>query len=398
VDTRPAGAWKARPGVRAVAGVVEIRSVDVLSEGDVWSQLGPTIWRADRFAGSPHFYPIYRYGSLYSFSPLALILQKGSVRVDEAVLQWIRSSRFTYEDASRFIDRDISRVGGPLDRSPEIRCERRMIDELAEAIRRDVAEIERSHPGHLNVVLCGGKDSLNLLLLPWRNPVIAFSARPNLELVKRFVRENGLPIDVHELRDDKEPDLAREILINCGRNDLAHFRWGGHLRAIAEERSRKVLFWKGQLGSVLMTGKWRTYTHASPRAEERIFRWRAARAARGKVRRLMSDDWLQRQAFAAMWRRGAMMQGTHLGFLRELTRALFLSAYHGPAVREVFVRADLSRTLRTDIRPLVGAKLAGGDVWYPPTNPTPPVSSARKGVSGSEPFLGLLEAKGVEIG
>ena len=34
----------------------------------------------------------------------------------------------------------------------------------------DIERAQAAHPEVTHVVLCGGKDSLNMLLLPWRRP------------------------------------------------------------------------------------------------------------------------------------------------------------------------------------------------------------------------------------
>ncbi len=95
--------------------------------------------------------------------------------------------------------------------------------------------------GWTNIILCGGKDSLNLLLLPWKNPVVVASLHPNYPLVAEFIREHNLNCDLIELDDEYEADRDREILINCCRNDLAHCRWGGHLSAVsAQETTSKI--------------------------------------------------------------------------------------------------------------------------------------------------------------
>ena len=71
---------------------------------------------------------------------------------------------------------------------------------ITAALIHDTRKVESELPGHTNFVLCGGRDSLNLLLLPWTNHTVALSAPPNYELVRRFVRENGLDVEVRSSR------------------------------------------------------------------------------------------------------------------------------------------------------------------------------------------------------
>lgn len=56
---------------------------------------------------------------------------------------------------------------------------------LSTAISNDIQQLEQLYPKHEHIVLCGGKDSLNILLLPWAKPVIVASSKPNYELVAR---------------------------------------------------------------------------------------------------------------------------------------------------------------------------------------------------------------------
>jgi hypothetical protein len=69
--------------------------------------------------------------------------------------------------------------------------------------------IEADHPGFASILLCEGKDSLNLSLLPWKNPVIVASASPIYNLVKAFTTDNDLSFDVISL------DYNSDIFIEC---------------------------------------------------------------------------------------------------------------------------------------------------------------------------------------
>ena len=92
-----------------------------------------------------------------------------------------------------------------------------------------------------------------------------------------------------------------------------------------------------------------------------------------------------------------MWQGTYMSIMRELTSCLVLSGYHGLEVKKAISRVDLARAVQKDIRPLVGEYLRGSPVVYPATNPAPPASHVRKGVSHVEPFLETLSSVGIRI-
>ena len=84
-----------------------------------------------------------------------------------------------------------------------------------------------------------------------------------------------------------------------------------------------------------------------------------------------------------------------MSIVRSPTNALVLSAYHGPAMRRVLSAVDFHNAVTDDIRPMVGRYLLGGEVAYPSENPSPPLSSIRKGISGWEPFLKALTHAGI---
>lgn len=377
---------------------------EVLCEEDLWADHGPTILRARSFAGSPSFYPIYRHGDLYSYSLLSLILRKGVLHLDPRIARQVDKPGFLYASGSATIDREITRLGGPDHPRFSITSPADFAARLARALVQDTSKIESRHPGTTNIVLCGGRDSLNLLLLPWKNPVLVASAPPNFELARAFVRSNDLPFDVVALDDSRCELLPVEILINCCRNNLEHCRWGDHLVALARQHDRKVIFWKGQAANVFLTPYWRIYYH-SP-LDQGTTGLSPLRDWLGWAERSLDvrlGDWgrtaglRQRSLFRALWYQSAMSLGSHMSFLRQLTGALFLSAYHGPEARAVIAEVDLDRAVKDDVRPLIGEILHGAPVIYPSTNPGPPVSRQRAGTSHLQPFLAALSAAGVEL-
>jgi hypothetical protein len=373
---------------------------DELTEERIWSENGTAIWQAKRFSGSPAFYPVYRWRDYYSYSPLTLVLQKGSLRLDPDVARRAAVPGWTYMSGAGTLDRDISRLGGPMAVNFEIRTPEGYASAIAAAVREDVARAEAAHPDFTNVILCGGKDSLNLLLLPWKNPVVAASAAPNHLPAKEFMAANGLKYDLIELMDNDTSLLPNEILLNFCRNDLQHCRWGPQLAQIARSFSGKLIFWKGQLGSTLMTPQWKNYTHIPNPGRGFVARVCDLFGGRGEYR---INGWLeqagvtQRRTFRLVWERGAMWQGAHMSLLRQLTGALVLSAYHGPAMRRVHEQVDLSHAVQDNVRPRVGKLLYGREVKYPTTNPGPPLSSIRSGVSHLKPFLDTLARAGIQV-
>lgn len=297
------------------------------------------------------------------------------------------------------IDRDIVRIGHAH------RCEFKIQDDdmyawrIATALQDDTAPIEEKHPGYTNVVLCGGKDSLNLLLLPWKNTTIAASAPPNFELVTEFIKKNQLDYEVIRLQDlyDKKA-LEREVLEACCFSDLTQWKWGVHLRDLALRYDGKIIFWKGQVAGVYTTNRWKTYMHQRQRFEH------FARAIYKRLGKLLPFNidrgigrFLQPRVIQATWGRGARMQGCHMGFIREITNCLALSGYHGPNMIKVWEEVDLASAAQRDMRHLVGRHLHGKDVIYPSFNPSPPPSKIRIGMSSHRKFIDLLEVGGIRI-
>ncbi len=355
---------------------------------DLWRDGESRIIEADELSATPSFYPLYRLGNAYCHSPLGLIARAGGLQLDRDVARRIGRGDARYWSGRETLDTRVLRVGAPRVSALTLQDADTFVARFTDALVVDVAAAESVHAGHTNVVLCGGRDSLNLLLLPWQHPVIALSAAPNFALVRRFVEENGLDIPVRELRDEDQSLLETEVIANLCRLDLRHCRWAGELRAIAKELERRVVFWKGQLGDTFLTPYWRTYTH--PAKARRIVRLPGLRS-------LTAHPLYQAYFWWSHFHRGAMWQGTHLSVLRDLTDALFLSAYHGPAVSSVLAEVDLAAAVREDVRPQIGARLAGRAVKYPESNPGPAPSSFRRGISGVGHFLEVAARKGLRV-
>jgi hypothetical protein len=369
-------------------GAWPVERRDVLTSSDVWARGGNAVFSAPRLSDAPSFYPVYRMGNLYSHSPIGLVAHVGDLEIDPEVAARIGRGDRRYWSGSGTLDRRISRVGAPRISTRALRDRDEFRTRLVDALCADVAAAEARHAGFTNAILCGGRDSLNLLLLPWKNPVIVLSASSNFALVQRFIADNGLSLHVKELKDEDRSLLDAEVLANMCRLDLQHCRWSGELRAIAKEHGGRIIFWKGQLGDSLLTAKWRVYTHPS----------KARRFVRlPLLRGLTSSALYQGYFWWSQHNRGGMWQGTHMSLLRDLTGALVLSSYHGPAVSDLLAEVDLSATHTEDLRPLLGERLAGAPVKYPATNPGPPVSSFRAGLSDVRRMMMSAQAAGLRV-
>jgi hypothetical protein len=190
-------------------------------------------------------------------------------------------------------------------------------------------------------------------------------------------------------------------LANCCRNNLEHCRYGYHLRQLSDRFDNKVIFWNGQWGDAFQTPHWKTITHGNNNIYKTFSRI-------GKVLGESPGNWLryhilershysQRYLFRCLWYRGAKWQGAHQSIIRQITDALVVSAYHGPEIRKVFSEVDLAAAAQEDIRPIIGEYLHGRPVKYPSSNPGPPLSAIRKGISHAEPFLKALSSLGIAI-
>lgn len=349
-----------------------------------------------RLLDTAHFAPLYRCGDTESHSPLALIRQKGCININPLSEAFWNAPDRHYCPPGFFIDADIQRVKETLPWPEDLTVYDPItfVSALKTALIRDAEAVENSAPGWTNIILCGGKDSLNLLLLPWRNPVLAASASPNYDLVADFIRKHHLDCNLIELEDEYEADLDREILVNCCRNDLAHCRWGGHLGAIARQHGSQAVIWLGQIGSALLTPYWRKYRYCSPPHGRTL---RSSFSTRPedwptivqRVRNKFGNP--ERIRREAMWNRAAHWQGAHMGIMHELTGVPVLSAYHGPMVTALFARTQFSRAVGFDLRPTLGEALFDGPVVYPESNPSPPPSRIRRGLSSVATFIDVLK-------
>ena len=365
---------------------LQLRTADVLSERDIWSDPGVDVWRSDRFVGCPSFYPVYKYENYYSHSVINLVAFKNELLLNREFIARAKRNSMNYYSGTDTIDREIARVGGVVTSRRTLRHKAEYAERIAEAMRLDVSAIENRYAAYQHIVLCGGKDSLNILLLPWKTRLIVLSAAPNYALVKSFVLRNGLPHSVVELKDQDRSTLRAEILYNACFANLEHCRWTGELKALADTHDRKVIVWKGQLGDTFTTPNWRTYAHSTNPIAQFY-----GKHIESRLRRPSPRD-LEKRSVHAGWHRGAMWQGAHMSLLRSVCGALFLSAYHGEEMAKVYSEVDLTAAVTDDVRPLVGKILHGSSISYPESNPRPPISRMRSGVSGPDHFLSAFQS------
>jgi hypothetical protein len=380
--------------------VDEIIDVGTLDAYKLWEthQRGGRVFRAHSVRGTPSFYPLYRNNDLYSYSPYWLILRKGSLNIDPNVQAYLERTPGDISPPDKFIDRDIERLGAAPVFRPEISKRLAFCEAIAAAMQADVNAIEAKNPGKTNVILCGGKDSLNLLLLKWRNPVSVYSAQPNFPLVRQFVTDNNLDLTVSELLDEANSDLqAREIAEACCMVDLANWRWTSHLRRIAADLKGEAIFWKGQIADSLLTDYWRSYTssYSKPYRFARKAYKRAARLLPGFFT-ILPDRLVMADVAQSLWARGAVGQGAHMGMLRSVTDCLVLSAYHGPLTAGVMLRGDYHALTGADLRLEIGRVLAGRDVLYPMSNPAPSSAMERHQLRGLDTLIATYRSLGVE--
>lgn len=365
----------------------------------LWDTHEAYVFEADSFEGQPIFYPVFNWKNLYSFSPLALAVNRGWFVPSEAFLAENDFLRFDPVPANLFADAEIRRIGGP----PHFSGQRTDLEEfsvaMAQAMQADIKEIETKNLDKRNIILCGGKDSLNLLLLEWRNPVTVYSAQPNFPLVQDFVEANGLNFEVCELTDKQDDSLRdREIAESFCAVDLVHWKWTVHLRDISSLNATNVIFWKGQVADAFLTDYWRSYTYRQSAMYSKLLKAQK-RAARLAPRLIDSVTGHARIAEfeRSLWLRAAVNQGFHLGFLRSITDALVLSGYHGPRTSKAWQSLDLRCIAGTDVRPMIGRVLHGREVRYPDQNPSPPPSTLRNGYRDPALFRQALASFGVEI-
>lgn len=337
---------------------------------------------------------MYRSGDLFSYSAINLIKANGRLELNKQYEAWHSVDHPCFVGEAT-VCRNVSRVPPEVRLSAKQKDPQAYAEALCEAVVDDVHAVERRFSGWKNIVLVGGKDSLNLLLLPWRNPVVAYSADPNYPLVREFVERNSLPLQVVHLQDDAG-DLHSQVVENATLLSLQHCRWTGHLDAIAKAHAGEVVFWKGQLGDVFNTPYWQRYAsfpvhRSAPRGIQRFKSWGAR-----LIERIGRED--RSPLEVALETRGAYWQGTHMALLRGLLNAPVLSAYHGARAERIWSTVDRQKAVQMDLRPLMGELWAGKPVWYPDLNPSPAPIIERRAANSIDVFLEAIVSVSSDVG
>lgn len=356
-----------------------------------------------RLLDSPHFAPLYRFEDVEDTSLWNIIKKKGYLKVNKQLNRFVSEPGWSSCPPGYLIDEEIKRVKPTLVLTNEINDLETFLEKISFAMVKDALEAEKQFPGYTNVIMCGGKDSLNLLLIPWKNPVLVVSASPNFQLVKQFITDNDLKWDIIELFD-KKTDLENEILINCCRLNIQHSVWGGHLKEIAINHNRKVIFWLGQNGDFLLTSKWRVninlyplakYGYSYYKAFDTVFSYKNRLRFKYRIGNFFINQ--KKCFFNGQWERAAHSIGVYMTFLNEIVNAPVLSGYHGKECMKVFQSTNYPKVIKTDVREMIGEKLLKKPVIYPAINPSPRPYNYRKNISDIKTFLTLAEAEGVRI-
>jgi len=358
---------------------------------------------------APHFAPLYKYNDMYDTSLINLIKAKGYINFNKEVEYFINNDKWLYLPSNYLIDNEIERIKPDFNLTNKISSYDEFMVTLKEAIIKDIKKAENDFKGYLNVIMCGGKDSLNLLLLPWENPVLVVSAMPNYLLVKQFIKDNGLNYKVIELID-KKPDINKEILINCCRLNLhMSCAWHKHLEEIATENDKKVIFWVGQLGDLLLVKPgWINKTNTYPflgcgfnyykfynTITKNIDTQRIRESVKFRIGNHLIDT--KKIFFKLLWKKYAHLQGVHMGIINEHTGAPVLSGYHGKNCWNVFTNTDYERVITRDLRSDFGRFLFNKTVIYPETNPSPGPYFQRKHISDTQSFLNAIQDVGIKV-
>lgn len=375
------------------------KEMDVLNCEVFWQNHDVYVVKAAQVILPPFFYPIYQWQDFYAFSPLPLLLKKGHLTIGYRGEDYLQRTKGDVTPPEMFIDPDIRRIGGSPMLTREHRDPQAFTEMMAVAMQADIYEVESRNPGKTNIILCGGKDSLNLLLLVWKNPTIVYSAAPNFQLVRQFVVDNQLDFEVRELLDQSDNTLlSREIIEAFGMVNLANWRWASHLRQIARMLDHQAVFWKGQFADAVLTDYWRSYTSgfSKPRKTLKKVYKRMARLL-PSILTAIPDHITLLDFRRSIWERGAVMQGAHMGALRSITDCLIVSAYHGPRTSQTWLAADLPMLTQIDLRPAIGRILAGREVTYPAENPAPPPSSSRQNLRSVEALVSACDDFGIPV-
>lgn len=348
-----------------ISDSIKIKKVDHLDIGSVWYDFENEVFQADNIVENECFYPVYKWKNYYSYSPFKLLMLKGGLEFNNKIFRYLNNGiidDFLPPEVS--IDVNIKRVGSPLVlEKTEIFEKDNFLNSFATAMINDMRFLESLHPKAIFGILVGGKDSLNILLLPWNCKIIAFSAEPNYSLVEKFVKDNNLNIQVEKLdlySFEEDILLEKEILFNFFRIGLHDVRWVSNLfmlKTKLEKDSKELIVITGSLADTFLTPTFFSYKS----------KWRLSK------KYLILDLFKSRREifFQNLWERGAQWQGIYHGVLRESASIINYSMYHGKCTKYLLSISDIKNIVTHDLREDLGFKIVGSKILYPQENPSP---------------------------
>lgn len=323
------------------------------------------IYKVRELIPDNYLFPMYCFQdgdyNLVSTSVFALIRHLGNFERNPR----FQTTRF-FRPSFRTLDSRIMRARTLHRRSSRELCRPEQITELGASLIQDyISEIEDRFPGWVHVLLTGGKDSQNILLCRRRERWIVLSGAPNDVLNEAFIDQNGLLVEdfIHGPSNTDDRYLLEEILASDCSFDIAHFRWVPQIKELVERYDGKIVLWMGTSGDGCFS---RNNNHRD-------------------IDYYAVHD---------------LHVGTAMGVLHQLYKNLFnipvLSPYQSPRfLSELFYRYDPYFVDHSgDVRVRLGEILFGRPVWYPPSNPTPPLL-ARKRDTAIPIYVGYLKRHGV---
>jgi len=126
-----------------------------------------------------------------------------------------------------------------------------LIEKTVRYLKKFVNDVEGQFPNYDHIVMTGGKDSQLINLIPKLNEQRwhIFSAEPNFSLVKKWVKENNVPVNEIFTHDNKNEenlkDLKRKIICSDLYSNPEGIKWLPTLKKISEKFGGNCIFWGG---------------------------------------------------------------------------------------------------------------------------------------------------------
>ncbi|MCS4223607.1 hypothetical protein [Salinibacter ruber] len=243
-----------------------------------------------------------------------------------------------------------------------------LIKKTVEYITEFIHSVESLYPEHEHVVLVGGKDSQLILLAPKKTDNWSvFSSYPNYPLVESFVQDNNIPVkQLHSHPNqclDTENIFKEKILASDMSVDPRHMRWRGKLKEIANRYDKKCIFWAGQLADTIYT--YHKYYQEGGR-----------------------QDYFEKH-----FRKAANQMGADHASIKNQVGVPMLSPYHsGKIWKALYQHYDPSIINKdTDLRPEIGEQLAGREIKWPESNPSPDIYVQDFDIDPVEYYIGEVK-------